>query len=70
MNVLVACEESQRVCIAFRDKGHRAFSCDILPCSGGHPEWHIQSDVLPLINGYCHFFTMDGVLHFCLVDGI
>lgn len=49
MNVLVACEESQRVCIAFREKGHNAFSCDILPCSGGHPEWHIQCDVLSLL---------------------
>ena len=46
MGVLVACEESQRVCIAFRGKGHEAYSCDILPCSGGHPEWHIQDDVL------------------------
>jgi hypothetical protein len=44
--VLVACEESQAVCKAFRSKGHEAFSCDILPCSGGHPEWHIQDDVL------------------------
>lgn len=51
MNVLVACEESQRVCTAFREKGHNAFSCDILPCSGGHPEWHIQGDVLRIING-------------------
>lgn len=42
MNVLVACEESQRVCIAFREKGHNAFSCDIESCSGGHPEWHIR----------------------------
>lgn len=46
MRVLVACEESQAVCKAFRDKGHEAYSCDILPCSGGHPEWHIQGDVL------------------------
>ena len=46
MRVLVACEESQRVCIAFREKGHEAYSCDIEPCSGGHPEWHIQDDVL------------------------
>lgn len=46
MRVLVACEESQRVCIAFRNKGHEAYSCDILECSGGHPEWHIQDDVL------------------------
>ncbi len=50
MNVLVACEESQRVCIAFREKGHNAYSCDILPCSGGHPEWHIQGDVLEILN--------------------
>jgi hypothetical protein len=46
MRVLVACEESQRVCIAFREKGHEAYSCDIQECSGGHPEWHIQDDVL------------------------
>jgi len=44
MKVLVACEESQVVCIAFRERGHEAYSCDILPCSGGHPEWHIQGD--------------------------
>lgn len=49
MRVLIACEESQRVCIAFRNKGHEAYSCDIIPCSGGHPEWHIQRDVLPLL---------------------
>lgn len=46
MKVLVACEESQEVCKAFRELGHEAYSCDILPCSGGHPEWHIQGDVL------------------------
>jgi len=46
MRVLVACEESQAVCKAFRKRGHEAYSCDILPCSGGHPEWHIQGDVL------------------------
>ena len=63
MNVLIACEESQRVCVAFRDKGHKAFSCDILPCSGGHPEWHICGDVLPLLNGGCEFVTMDGQAH-------
>ena len=67
MRVLVACEESQRVCIAFRDKGHNAFSCDILSCSGGHPEWHICGDVLPLLNGNCEFRTMDGVKH--RIDG-
>jgi hypothetical protein len=72
MNVLIACEESQRVCMAFREKGHNAFSCDILPCSGGHPEWHIQGDVLPLLNredngnnGWHNFFftTTDGKEH-------
>ena len=50
MKVLVACEESQRVCIAFREKGHEAYSCDILDCSGGHPEWHIKGDVISLLN--------------------
>jgi len=45
MKVLVACEESQAVTKAFRKRGHEAYSCDILPCSGGHPEWHIQDDV-------------------------
>ena len=64
MNVLVACEESQRVCTAFREKGHNAFSCDIIPCSGGHPEWHIQGDVLPLLNGRCEFTTMNGETHY------
>lgn len=46
MRVLVACEESQRVTIAFRKRGHLAFSCDIKECSGGHPEWHIKGDVI------------------------
>jgi hypothetical protein len=46
MKVLVACEESQEVCKAFRAKGHEAYSCDILPSSGGHPEWHIQDDAI------------------------
>lgn len=59
MNVLVACEESQRVCTAFREKGHNAFSCDIMDCSGGHPEWHIKGDVLPLLNGFCSFKTQN-----------
>lgn len=63
MNVLVACEESQAVCIAFRERGHRAFSCDVQPCSGGHPEWHIQGDVLPLLNGNCTFKTADTHTH-------
>lgn len=63
MNVLVACEESQRVTTEFRRLGHNAFSCDIIDQSGGHPEWHIMQDVLPLLNGDCAFETMDGVEH-------
>lgn len=63
MNVLIACEESQEVCKAFREKGHRAFSCDIQECSGGHPEWHIMANVLPLLNGDWFFYTQDGVFH-------
>ena len=63
MNVLIACEESQEVCKAFRARGHRAFSCDIQECSGGHPEWHIQGDVLPLLNGNCSFTTADKHTH-------
>jgi len=47
--VLIACEESQAVTMAFREKGIKAFSCDILPCSGGHPEWHIQGDVTQIL---------------------
>ena len=50
MKVLIACEESQAVCKAFRKRGHEAYSCDIQECSGGHPEWHIKGDVLPLLN--------------------
>lgn len=63
MRVLVACEESQRVCIEFRRLGHEAYSCDIEECSGSHPEWHIQNDVIPLLNGDCSFWTVDGIEH-------
>ena len=56
MRVLVACEESQRVCIAFREKGHEAFSCDIKDCSGGHPEWHIKGDVIEHLNSVPPFY--------------
>ena len=63
MNVLVACEESQRVCTAFRARGHNAFSCDVIEESGGHPEWHIKSDVVPLLNGNCTFVTEAGGEH-------
>ena len=64
MKVLVACEESQRVCTAFRGKGHEAYSCDILECSGGRPEWHILGDVLPILDGNTKFITQDGIPHY------
>ena len=67
INILVACEESQRVCEAFRKRGGKAYSCDIIECSGGHPEWHIMQDVMPLLNGRCSFKTMDGIEH--SIDG-
>lgn len=63
MNVLLACEESQEVCIAFREKGHKAYSCDLLPCSGGHPEFHIQQDVFEVLNPL-KFYTEDRRTHF------
>ena len=70
MNVLIACEESQRVCMAFRERGHNAFSCDVQEPSGGHPEWHILGDALEIINPriwgeckYIEFDTMDGESH-------
>ena len=59
MNVLIACEESQTVCKAFRARGFDAYSCDIQECSGGHPEWHIHGDVLPILNGG-DFTAQDG----------
>lgn len=63
MNVLVACEESQEVCKAFRALGHTAYSCDIQRCSGGHPEWHIYGDVLKVMNGFTLFGTQDDTIH-------
>lgn len=75
MKVLVACEESQAVCKAFREMGHEAYSCDILPCSGGHPEWHIQDDVLKHLNdGWdlmiahppCTYLSNAGAVHLYL----
>lgn len=64
MKVLVACEESQAVCKEFRRLGHEAYSCDVIECSGGHPEWHIKDDVLKYINGkQAIFWTSDGVGH-------
>ena len=80
MKVLIACEESQRVCISFRELGHEAYSCDILDCSGEHPEWHIKDDVSKYLNpiefdscfermyyGIHPFTTMDGEEHY--IDG-
>nr|DAM55949.1 MAG TPA: DNA (cytosine-5)-methyltransferase 3A [Caudoviricetes sp.] len=61
MKVLVACEESQTVCTAFRERGHEAYSCDIQEPSGGHPEWHILGDALEAIEG--QVTTMDGRTH-------
>ena len=63
MKILVACEESQAVTKELRRLGHEAYSCDIEQCSGGHPEWHINGDVIPLLNGGFEFTTMDGERH-------
>lgn len=62
MKVLIACEESQAVCIEFRARGHEAYSCDIQACSGGHPEWHIMGDALVAIKGGV-ITTMNGQTH-------
>ncbi len=81
MNVLLACEESQAVCIEFRKLGHTAFSCDIEPCSGGHPEWHLQCDVLEVLHDSkwdlvialppCTHLAVSGSRHFAakIADG-
>lgn len=62
--VLIACEESQAECKAFRALGHRAFSCDIQSCKpNGHPEWHIKGDVTPYLDGLTKFTTQDGKRH-------
>lgn len=70
LNILVACEESQEVCKAFRELGHIAFSCDLQECSGGHPEWHIQGNVLNFLEPYdtgsdyaMTFYTQNGACH-------
>lgn len=62
INVLVACEESQRVCMAFRERGFNAFSCDIQECSGGHPEYHILGDAVKALDAG-EITTMDGQTH-------
>ncbi|MDE2016054.1 MAG: hypothetical protein KGI72_06045 [Patescibacteria group bacterium] len=80
MKILIACEESQKVCTAFRARGHEAYSCDILPESGGHPEWHIQGDVVPLLEQEwdmivafppCTHLAVSGAAHFAkkIADG-
>lgn len=69
--LLVGCEESQRVCIAFREIGWEAYSCDLMPCSGGHPEWHIQNNVLYHLEGWdmmilhppCTYLSNAGARH-------
>lgn len=64
LNVLIACEESQAECIAFRNLGHYAFSCDIQKCrKNGHPEWHVLDDVTKYLDGCSQFKTMDGKSH-------
>ena len=62
MRVLIACEESQEVCKAFRARGHEAYSCDVQEPSGGHPEWHILGDALEALKGG-KIVTMDGIEH-------
>ena len=80
MKVLIACEESQAVCKEFRKLGHEAFSCDLLPCSGGHPEWHIQQDITLLLEQDwdmiiafppCTHLAVSGARHFAkkIADG-
>lgn len=64
LNVLIACEESQAECSAFRALGHNAFSCDVQECRKGmHPEWHIKGDVSPFLHGETAFITQDGRKH-------
>lgn len=64
LNVLIACEESQAECIAFRQLGHNAYSCDIQSCrKSGYPQWHIKGDVTPFLRGFTHFTTQDSVKH-------
>lgn len=73
MKILIACEESQIMCKAFRNKGHEAYSCDLKDCSGGHPEWHIKDDVKKVINDNwdmmiahppCTHLAVSGARHF------
>ena len=63
MNVILGCEESQALCIEYRKLGHNAYSCDLQPCSGGHPEWHFQMDIMTVIKGG-KLITQDGTVVF------
>ena len=65
MRILVACEESQAVTKELRKLGHEAYSCDIQECSGGKPEWHIQTDVLSILNGNCDFEALKNKVSHC-----
>jgi site-specific DNA-cytosine methylase len=78
MKILVACEESQAITKEFRALGHEAYSCDILPCTGGHPEWHLEGDVFEFIDqGWdlmvahppCTFLSVSGARHLYNKDG-
>lgn len=60
MKILVACEESQAVTKELRRLSHEAYSCDIIECSGGHPEWHIKADAIPLLDGHTLIFNQRG----------
>lgn len=78
MKIIIACEESQTITKEFRLLGHEAYSCDILPCSGGHPEWHLQGDIFEFIGGGydmmiahppCTFLSVSGARHMYNKDG-
>ena len=58
MKILIACEESQVVTIAFRNKGHEAYSCDLVKCSGDHPEWHLQKDAISLLKKHNNIIVL------------
>lgn len=70
MKVLIACEESQVECQAFRSLGHDAYSCDVQPCSGGHPEWHIQDDVLNHLEGWDLIIAHPPCTYLCAASAV
>lgn len=70
MRVLIACEESQVECKAFRAAGHEAYSCDIQPCSGGHPEWHIQDDVINHLEGWDMIIAHPPCTYLCAASAV